>query len=115
MTIFFTILFVLFLLSLVAIGVIIYRIYSAIHKLKRKFGFDDTSSQASSRRKKRRRSANRYGRRGRIIPPEYAVDVDYEILELTGKECFVRIEDVLSGRGEPQISDVEYKVVMISQ
>lgn len=115
MTTFFTILFVLFLLALAVIGAIIYKAYRYVRDLKRKFGIGDTPSRKTSQR--RRRASAGYARRGRrrIIPPEYAVDVEYEILELTGHECFVRIEDVLSGRGEAQISDVEYKVVMISQ
>ncbi len=119
MTTFFTILFVLFLMALVAVGLIIYKAYSAMRRLKRKFGIGGRSSSRPSRRDREaysaRNSGGRRGRSRRIIPPEYAVDVEYEILELTGHERFLRIEDVLSGRGEAQISDVEYKVVFFSQ
>lgn len=111
MTTFLTVLFIFFLVALLALGLVFYRIYRWLTGVGKK-----VSGASSSRRRNPygnggTRSRGRSRGRGRIIPPEYGEDVEYDVVEVTGTETFVSIEDVLSGRGETQISDAEYTVI----
>lgn len=111
MATFLTICFIFFLLALLVLGIALYKMLSAIKKVGRKLGV----GVENARRQRYDRGRSRYrNRRTRIIPPEYGVDVEYEILALTGSECFVRVSEVLSHRGEFQISDAEYTVIVVT-
>lgn len=62
------------------------------------------------RREARRKEGFRQVRR-RLIPREYGIDVEYELMPRTGQEQFVIVAEVLAYRGEKQVSDVKYVII----
>lgn len=111
MTTFLTVLFIFFLVALLALGLVFYRIYRWLTGVGKKVSGASDSHRRNTYENGGTRRRGRSRGRGRIIPPEYGEDVDYDVVELTGTETFVRVDDVLSGRGEAQVTDAEYTVI----
>lgn len=111
MTTFLTVLFIFFLVALLALGLVFYRIYRWLTGVGKKMSGTSGGRRRNPYGNGGTRSRGRSRGRGRIIPPEYGEDVDYDVVELTGTETFVRVDDVLSGRGEAQVTDAEYTVI----
>lgn len=104
---FFLFMFLVAVAILLIAGFKVWRFYRRMKKAAA--GFGSGSSYGDKRGRRQRSSVRRYRR---IIPPEYAVDVDYEVLGRTGSEQFVIIQEVLSYKGESQISDAVYTVII---
>lgn len=107
MTIFFQIIFGAFLIAVLLLIGLFVKLYSSAVRLQRKVRNFATGGHSAG--SERRRSRSSYRRR--IIPPEYAVDVEYEVLPLSGKEYFIRISEVISIKGESQITEAEYFII----
>lgn len=114
MTTFLTVLFVIFLFALLLLGVVLYKAYRWLTRLGVKVSGSGNTRRRAPHGGSRSRG-RRKGSRGRIIPPEYAEDADYDVVSVTGKETFVRVDDVLSGRGETQISEADYTVISVKE
>lgn len=111
MSFFLAFLFFGFILALIVLGTVISHIYRAWRAMRRVFGFSGSKSRyghQSGRHEYERRRPIRYHR---IIPKEYGVDVEYEVLTLTGKEQFLNLFEVRTYKGESQISDVKYVII----
>lgn len=113
MSAFLTILFLLFMAAVIALLAIFLKIYSVIRKMKKARRHMEEQLNSASR-PGRRAYGKHSTRRGRIIPPEYAVDVKYTEETVTGTEEFLRID----GDGAPeyraaetQISEAEYEII----
>ena len=104
---FLSLFFTMFLIALVVLLYVAFKVWRFYRKVKRVTGY------ASEKKERGRKKGHRgQARRGRIIPPEYAVDVEYEVVARSGNEQFVIIQEVLSYRGESQISDATYTVII---
>ena len=107
---FFGILTVFFVLALIVIGTVCMMAYRGLRRVQR------TIQKGKEQiRKQREDFFNRQNPRRqprRIVPREYGEDVEYEVLALSGSEEFLVIAEVLAYRGESQITDAEYVVIM---
>lgn len=115
MTTFFTLIFIFFIAALVIFGIFAYKIYSQIRKVKRAFGIGGEGRGSAGTRRESRKTYRRRGRRGPIIPKEYAVDVQYTEERVTGAESFLSPDGGATPtaryRRETQISDAEYEII----
>lgn len=110
---FFTFILIIFLVALSFFAMFVYRIYRGIRKVKNAFsGGANKSDSKRSYVKKWKRSATRNTASNRIIPEEYAEDVQYTEEHLTGTESFSSTDThAVSSHAETQVSDADYEII----